>query len=183
MTALSTVTGVVMIADSGLGVIWAFNTTSGAYHKAFQDSLMAPLPTFPLGINGVHASTTGDKLYFTNSALGVFGSVSLNSTGGVVGNATTITKAVIGNIYDDFAVDILGNTYITTHASSIYQVTSAGGQLLLAGGINSTQFNQPTSCAFGRSSPVEECTLYVVGAGTATNVTIISGQVIAINIC
>lgn len=183
MTALSTGSRVVMIADSGLGAIWAFNTTSGAYYKAIQDPLMAPLSTFPLGINGVRASAAGDKVYFTNSAMGVFGSIKLNTTGGVSGNATTIAKAVPGNIYDDFAVDKLGNAYITAHPSSIYQVTSAAGQLLLAGGTNSTQFYQPTSSVFGRSSAVEECTLYVVGAGVATNVTIISGQVIAVNIC
>lgn len=183
MTAVKGSPGLLLIADSALGVVWSLNATSGIYQQAIKDPLLAPSATFPLGINGLHVYK--NTLYFTNSAQGLFGKVGITSAGNATGNATQIVIPFTGSIFDDFALDEQGNAYITNHPNAITEVTAGGGQLSIAGGLNSTQFVavNPTSAAFGRGSPVEECTLYVVGAGTHTNITTNSGQIVGINVC
>ncbi|MCJ1301138.1 hypothetical protein MMC08_003937 [Hypocenomyce scalaris] len=181
MTAVKGSPGLLLIADSALGLVWSLNATSGSYQKAIVDPLLGPAGSFPLGINGLHVHR--HTLYFTNSAQALFGKVGITSAGEATGNATKITSSITGNIYDDFALDRQGNAWIANHPNAVTEVTIGGGQISIAGGGNSSQFVQPTSAVFGRGSPVEECTLYVVGAGTSSNTTTISGQVIGINVC
>ena len=181
MTAVKGSPGLLLIADSALGLVWSLNATSGIYQKAIQDPLLGPSGSFPLGINGLHVYK--NTLYFTNSAQGFFGKVGITSAGSATGNLTMIAKPSTGNTYDDFALDRQGNAWITNHPNAVTEVTVGGGQISVAGGGNSTLFGQPTSAAFGRGSHVEECTLYVVGAGTNSNTTTISGQIIAVNVC
>ena len=181
MTAVKGSPGLLLIADSALGLIFSLNATSGTYQTAIQDPLLGPSGSFPLGINGLHVYK--NTLYFTNSAQGFFGKVGITSAGNATGNVTVITRDSTGYTYDDFALDRQGNAWITNHPNAITEVTAGGIQINVAGGGNSTQFVQPTSAAFGRGSPAERCILYVVGAGTSSNTTIISGQVIAVNIC
>ena len=181
MTAVKGSPGLVLIADSALGVVFSLNTTTGIYKTAIKDPLLAPTASFPLGINGLHALK--NTLYFTNSALGLYGKVGITREGLATGNASVITRSFTGNIFDDFALDGQGSAYIANHQNSVTEVTKWGGQLIVAGGGNSTQFIEPTSTRFGRGSCEEECTLYVVGAGMKSNTTIISGQVVAINVC
>ena len=182
MTAVRGSPGLLLLADSALGLVWSLNATTGSYQKAIEDPLLSPSRAFPLGINGLHVHKR--TLYFTNSAQGLFGKVKITSEGKARGKAESLTTPFAGNIYDDFALDHQGNAWITNHPSSITKVTHRGKmQSSVAGGINSTQFLQPTSASFGRGSPAEECNLYVVGAGTETNTTIASGQVVRINLC
>ena len=181
MTAVKGSPGLLLIADSALGLVWSLNATTGTYQKAIQDPLLGPSGPFPLGINGLHVHK--NTLYFTNSAQGFFGKVGITSTGDGVGNVTMIAEPSTGNIYDDFALDGQGNAWITNHPNALTEVTAGGGQISIAGGGNSTEFVQPTSATFGRGSLLEKCTLYVVGAGTNSNTTIISGQVVAVNVC
>ena len=182
MTAVQESPGLLLIADSALGLVWSLNVSTGKYQKAIEDPLLGPTEAFPLGINGLHVHQS--TLFFTNSAQGLFGQVQITNKGNASGKAQKITSPFNGNIYDDFALDQEGNAWITNHPSQITEVTYPGGkQLSIAGGMDSTQFVQPTSATFGRGSQVQQCTLYVVGAGMATNTSTTSGQVVAINTC
>jgi len=181
MTAVKESPGLLLIADSALGLIWSLNATSGTYQKAIQDPLLGPSVSFPLGINGLHVHK--NTLYFTNSAQGVFGKVGITSAGKATGKVTMIAKDSTGNKYDDFALDWQGNAWITNHPNAVTEVTTGGAQISVVEVGNNTQALQPTSAAFGRGSLVDQCTLYVVGAGTNSSTTIISGQVVSVSVC
>lgn len=181
MTAVKNSPGLLLIADSALGLVWSLNATSGSYQKAIQDPILGPSGSFPLGINGLHVHK--NTLYFTNSAQGLFGKFVITDAGNAIGNATKITTPPTGNIYDDFALDWQGNAWITNHPNLVTEVTAGGEQITIIGGGSSKNIIEPTSAVFGRGSRVQECTLYVVGAGISSNTTITSGQVIGINVC
>lgn len=179
----------ILIADSTLGVVWRVDIITGAYEIVIDDPKLKNTPTFNLGVNGVEVF--GTKLYFTNSAQGIFGSVRINSDGIPIGSLVTIATPYApnppfpgypSNIYDDFAINKYGKAYVATHPNSVVSINTVGGtQTTVASG---TTFIQPTSAALGRSSSEEECYLYVVSAGTFYNASYIeSGQVIRVEVC
>ena len=164
----------ILVADSSLGAVWSVNVSSGAYTLAIQSSEFDP-DTFPLGINGVH--TRGMTLYFTDSAKNIYGSIPITRQGSAAGPVSIIAHApAYAEAYDDFTFDSSGNAFITGHPNAVFKVTPSGAQSLLAR--NDFVFDQPTSAVFGRRSPGQESTLYVVTGGDASRPA--SGQVIAI---
>jgi len=68
----------VLIADSGLGAVWAVNTKTGKYEIVIQNDLFLPGNTSNFGINGVQVQ--GPYLYFTNSAQHTFAPSRLTRT-------------------------------------------------------------------------------------------------------
>jgi sugar lactone lactonase YvrE len=178
--------GLVLIADSKLGAVWAVNVITGSYQIAISDPLVKTTDTFPLGINGLHAR--GNLLYFTNSAQGLFASIRINNFGRPQGPAQVIARPFSStfpgypvNIFDDFAIDEDGKAWITNHPNSITTVNKGGVQNTVSGG---SALVQPTSCAFGRGSRDEKCKLYVTTAGTVYNASyIVSGSLVVLDVC
>ncbi|RDL33791.1 Uncharacterized protein BP5553_08159 [Venustampulla echinocandica] len=167
LNGITTVPGsphLVLAADSDIGAVWKVNTLTGAYSIAFSDPLFLPTGTAPgtnLGINGLKAK--GSYLYFTNSALGIYGRVGINSLGNKVGSVQTLASMpVVGGHYDDLDIDASGNTWIATHPSHVVKVKSDGTQKVLA---NTALLLNPTSAAFGRGNALEKRTLYVTNGG------------------
>ena len=178
MTAVEGSPGLILVADSSLGVAWGVNVTSGAYTQAIQDPLFAKTADFPLGINGLHA--LDGTLYFTNSALSLYGKVGITSEGTATGPAVKIVNDIPGgNTYDDFALDCMGNAFIANHPDAITEVTYSGSQFTIA---NSSMYVQPTSAIFATGLGAA-CTLYVVTDGHATSDSIVSGQVFSLDVC
>jgi len=153
---------------------------------------MAKSNTSAIGINGlkVQRKNNNNELFFTNSALSAFASVKIFPSGLAKGPAAVIATPFVPNppfpgypinIYDDFAIDGDGKFWIANHPNSITRVGPGGNQRFIVGGASIVQ---PTSVAFGRSSEEEECSLYVVGAGTFTSPTnIVSGAVVRVKVC
>lgn len=179
LNGLTTVTSsLILVADSAVGSVYSVNIDTGAYSTTITDPRFQPSALFPLGINGIH--TRGSTLYFTNSALGIFGKVPITSTGVATGAVSIIANASAGSSYDDFALDQFGSALITTHPYSIVKVVPAVGvQVTIA---NQTSIIQPTAAIFGNQLATK-CTLYVVTAGRVTGFNIQSGQVLAVTVC
>jgi len=177
LNGLTTVKGnpdVVLIADSGLGAVWSVNIKTGAYKIVIQDAQFLPTAALSLGINGIH--TKKNVLYWTNSALGTFGSVPINADGSAAGAIVAIAHAVDSTKFDDFALDRRGNAWVAAQPNALYQVQTNGAVVLVAGGGNDTTLISPTSAVF------KGCTLYVVTGG-AGGPAPQSGQVFSLDTC
>ena len=163
---------IVLAADSEAGIVYSTNIVTGVSAVAIQNSAFAPTSTFPLGINGLHPDAASCNLYFTNSALGTFGSIPIDNNGKATGAVKIIATDAKGDFYDDFAIDNQGNFWITNHPNVMEEVTRAGQQITT---VNSTEMLQPTSAIFA----AEGQKLYVVTAGDYSTG---SGQVFEIRI-
>jgi hypothetical protein len=170
----------VLAADSDIGAVWRVNIITGQYDIAFSDPLFAPVGSSPgsnLGINGIRAK--GNFLYFTNSAQGFFGRVAINSRGDKVGTVEIVANMTAsGGVYDDFAIDESGNSWIATHPDYVVKVKSSGKQKVIA---NETFLLNPTSAAFGRGGQKEKQTLYVTNGGVFSGTDLIDEGVVAID--
>jgi len=179
--------GQVLIADSALGAVWTLNVLTRNYQIGINDTLVKKTSSFPLGINGLH-TYGGNTLYFTNSAQGIYGSVGVDFFGRATGAAQVIARPFNStfpgypvNIYDDFAIDGFGRAWIANHPNGITTVTQGQVQNVVFAG---PELVQPTSCAFGRGSLAERCTLYITTAGTFYNASyIVSGTLSKISVC
>lgn len=140
MATLSGSSTKVFVADSSLGAVFSVDIESGDNRQVMQNEAFEPTSTFPLGINGIHSS--GNTLYFTNSAAGTFGSIPIASDGTAAGSVETIARAPSGETYDDFALDSRRHAFIATHPNSVLEVASSGTQSSVA---QDSQFNNPTS--------------------------------------
>lgn len=169
--------GVVLVADSVLGAVWRVDVATGEYRIAVQSPFFTNGGSeVPLGINGVR--TFEGMLYFTNSALGIYGRVDFTNDGGTAGEVQILGRVEVpAAIYDDFDIDREGNAWIATHPDLLLEVTSEGEQRNITGDNYITDLVQPTSVRFGRGFHQEENTLYVVTAGSGT----VGGQFIAVS--
>ncbi|KAF2107788.1 hypothetical protein BDV96DRAFT_588752 [Lophiotrema nucula] len=108
---------IALFADSFLGGIWSLDIRSRKKQLLFTDLSMQPLVAGATGLNGIRVRPR--VLYFTNSALATFNSISIDpKTGQKTGNATVITRGLVGP--DDFEVN---------------EHTSGGGTAYLANGV------------------------------------------------
>ena len=86
MTHLAPGSPYLLIADSGLGVVWRLHTRSSQYEIVLDSPLMKPVPTPPiLGINGIHIFKS--FVYFTNSFQGIFARVPVHLSGPHAGSS------------------------------------------------------------------------------------------------
>lgn len=170
----------VLIADSGLGAVWAVNTKTGEYYNAIQSDLWLPNAEVNFGINGVHVQ--GRYLYFTNSAQQTFGAVPIDlQTGKATGEVTVFATFPEGENPDDFSFKPnQGGAYVATQPNAVYQIPQDGSLNLVAGGGDDQTLLGPTSTAFAKDG----CTLYIttggVGGGPAGPM---SGQVFSLDTC
>ncbi|TVY67493.1 hypothetical protein LSUE1_G006601 [Lachnellula suecica] len=163
--------GVILLSDSYAGSIYGLNVVTGNYSIVLSSPDFSPGNSTSalgngLGINGIHARN--GMVFFANSVKQTMGRFPLAVSGdsfsaGPVEITATLQPA--NSSPDDFAFDVRGNAWIATHPNSLNVVTPAGKQILIAGGGNTTQLQQPTSAAFGRGSVKEESTLYVTVTG------------------
>ncbi|KUL81360.1 hypothetical protein ZTR_09808 [Talaromyces verruculosus] len=159
-----------LMGVKGSFAIWKIDLSSGVPSEE-----LLPTSTFPLGVNGIH--THGSTLFFTNSAQRTYGSIQITAHGRIAGPVRIINSSA--DIYDDFALDTHGNAYVATDPNMVSKITPFGHKSLFAG--NDCVIVTPTSGAFGRGSPSQECILYFVTGGDSSAGE--SGQVIAIDTC
>ena len=173
LAAVAGSSDLVLVADSGLGVVWSVNLTSGEYKNVIQAAEFLPTAALALGINGIKVPRPG-LLLFTNSALNTYGSVEINSDGSAAGPINIIESGFDSTGLDDFVVG-KGAAWIAAHPSSVYQVSYKGEANLV---VNSTDLASPTATALSQDG----CTLYIVTGGAFAPV-LISGGVFSVDIC
>lgn len=181
MAPLPSNPSVVLSADSIGGRILRINTQTGEVDVAIEDSLLGYNNTtpVPLGANGL--KIFGDYVYFTNSGLGFFGRIPIDSLGNRAGDVDIVARlqGAVGltNAYDDFAFDSAGNAYVSVHSYSVDKITPQGVQTLFAGGLNSSSvFREPTSAALSRDGR----SIYVSTGGGTVDGKVYGGQVIQV---
>ena len=177
MAVLNKSKGLVVIGDSGAGVVFTLNVGTGRYSKTIDDPTMKPNASLQLGINGM--KIRGGYLYYTSSAQEIFCRILINSADGTAGGpAKVIAKNVLG---DDFSLDPAGNAWIGQDPNNtVVKITPEGGVTFVAGSLNSTVVAGATSTAFGRT-PLDRSVLYVTTTGGILGpVKIEGGKVVAI---
>jgi hypothetical protein len=159
----------ILAADIKLGVVFYVSIRIGNYEVAINNSLIAATNFLTLGntcVNEIHVHE--DKLYLTNTGQGTFGKLPIDlATGTATGGPTAIAHVFNTTLqFDDF--DIQGSKVwlVTVAGNSIEKIGLDGTPKgrIIGGSLNSTEFAQPTSCAFGRTDG-DSHILYVVTAG------------------
>ena len=150
-----------LIADSYLGAIWEFNTTTNTARIWLQDPMLArattenPTPA----VNGlkIHEGV----LYASNTAKATLLKIPLQADGEPGAIEVFVQPAVI----DDFAIDPAGNLYGTTHVfNSVVRIAPDGSMTTIAQAEQG--MTGSTALAFGTGS---DCaSVYVVTNGGMT---------------
>lgn len=153
--------GHAFVADSSLGVVWHIRAEGGEAERWVASELLAPRPflaTFP-GANGVELF--GGALYVSNpDRMSVVRVPVLD--GGEAGEPAVWATGVA---IDDFAFDVRGNLYGTTHTfNSVVRVRPDGTRETV--GAVGQGIVGPAAAAFG-AAPGDETSLYVATDGGA----------------
>lgn len=127
LVALSPAENTILIADSGLGVIWRVNVKSGAYSIAISDPLTAPVPTAALaiGVNGV--KIRDGNLYFTNTNQGLTAYVPISTDGTTTGKVEVLATGIAP---DDFDLDCEGRAWIAQNTLNKVSVLLRNGTVV-----------------------------------------------------
>lgn len=158
MTTLDT-SGIVLVADSGQGVVYRVDTSTGKYSVAVNNTLMAPIQP-GIGVNGIHIRD--GALHFTSSSQGIFGRVPIFPNGTASGAAVVVAHNGFG---DDFTFDRAGNAYVAQGTlNTVQKITPSGKASIVAGNLNSSTLAGATSTHFGRTLG-DEGVLYVTTNG------------------
>jgi hypothetical protein len=151
-----------LLADSISGVIWVVDWPTGAVDIWLKDPLLAPTPTAPFpGVNGL--KTFRDRLYLTNSSRGCILSVALQD-GWPEGTVAILEE---GMAADDFAFDVHGAMYLTTHPFDTVIRRDQDGALTRIAGPDQGVVGC-TACRFD-NRPGAEAGLYVITDGGLFN--------------
>lgn len=149
--------GSLYVADSLLGRV--YRIADGIASVLVEDPLLAPralVGGIP-GANGI--KVFGDTLYVSNPDTSAILAVPL--AGGAAAGPVRVHATGIPT--DDFALDVQGNLYATTHPyNSVVRIAPDGTSTVVAD--LSTGALGPTSAFFG-TAPGDESSLYVVGDG------------------
>lgn len=171
LTALNAVEGILLAADSELGVVWSINVRTGETGVAINDTSMSPVQssTVPLGINGLHI--VDQNLYFTNTNKASLSRVPLDMTNGeAIGPVTTLVESL--EIYpDDFTVDFRGNVWLASDAYNelvlLANATTTSGSVssnvqVVSGSPSAKKFMGLSATTFGNSAlDLQRGSLYV----------------------
>lgn len=171
----------VLVADSGLGVVYRVDTKASTYEIVQDD---ASMKATGLGVNGLRVRN--GNLFFTNGGKNTFTKVPINRDGTAAGAYQTIVTNTVGS-FDDFALDILGDAFAAQGGggNQIVKISRGGVETEVAGNINSTAIAGPTSARFGRTL-MDLTTLYVTTNGGLTGPvdgTIVEGgKIVAVDV-
>ncbi|EMC97461.1 hypothetical protein BAUCODRAFT_147540 [Baudoinia panamericana UAMH 10762] len=177
---LPSVSGVVLIADAGNGIIWRLDTCSGEYGIAIQDPLFRTTNTLvPLGVDGIHL-LNNNELYFTSIGDSFLGRVMIDELGTALDLATVIANMTLP---DDFAFGANGTAYLVG-ANTPYQALPGGEVIVLAGGANDAVQEGATSAAFGKTIEDRDMLYISTNGGMLAPVSgrIVGGQIAAVNV-
>ena len=186
-----------MVADSGAGVIYRFDWRTGEYSTAIDNHALKTNRSDPiaLGVNGVHVPAFApDVLYATNSLKRpTFFRIPIDPfDGSQVGDVEVILESPTfpengGGAADDFALDDNGHAWITSDPSNtLYRVSLQSGAVeVIARGANTSVVAGLTSCLFGitEADKIRGRLFVVTNGGLASppSTGIVGGKVLALN--
>jgi sugar lactone lactonase YvrE len=158
----------VLVADSGLGLVWRVDLATGAYETAVQVPEMAAVPGHAaptLGVNGVKAR--GGYLYFSNSNRASIFRVAIDATGRAAKGATAerVAEFDADNI-DDFAIDERGDYWAATNFDDTVAVAKMDATgVVVVGSPSELTVAGDTALALGGRTKRDKDVVYVVTGG------------------
>ncbi|KAH6612422.1 hypothetical protein C7974DRAFT_405526 [Boeremia exigua] len=185
MTTLDVAKGLVLTADSMLGVIWRVNVRTGESSIVLEDerTMTADTSLGPLvGVNGVKIHE--DYVYYNNAPQRLYCRVKINrNTGTAVGPYELISDDTMA---DDFVLDRSGVGYLAGLIDNVVTLVHPNGtHRVIAGAQNSTEFAMATAAAFGRTR-LDHKVLYVTTGGAlgtpVTETGFEGGKIVAIKL-
>lgn len=177
LAALPSQPHTLLSADSIGGRIIRIDTRTKDVSVVIEDEALHPGAgaALAVGINGLKIRSS--FIYFTNSALGTFARVLIDEQGNQAGEIEVLVRSPSASeIYDDFAFDCAGNAYVAVHSTAVFKITPDGEQTLLAGGVNSSTFSEPTSVALAN----DQKSIYVSTGGAFAGDPITGGQLVQV---
>ena len=192
MTAVPSVPGILLAADSGAGQVYRIDAPSKTWSVFLDDPMLKPNLTaaVKLGVNGVHVRD--GYLYFDNT----FQSPLLARVPYHTGNATVAgTVEVLFDSAafplsegrgqgDDFTFDRAGNVWLSSASSSVVKLDlKENTQTLVAGGPDDLVLLGSTSTKFGRTKGDRDV-LYITTNGGISDPSVAGltgGQLAALN--
>lgn len=127
---------VVLVTDSGNGVIYRVDLKTGEHTIAASGDLLKPPVAFPAGLGANGLKLLGRYAYFTSSTKGVFGRVPLSKDGYASGPLQKI--AATDNFLDDFVITDKAVAYAATNANDTVLRFGPDGSVDLVAGKNNT---------------------------------------------
>ena len=166
ITTLDSSRGILLAADSVLGVVWSIDLHRGVARHIAEDATLKTTTAeglgYPLGINGVHTTRDGSNLYFTNLNTETLYKVPVHRDGSFAGNVSLVANIHGGA--DDFIIGKDGRVWVTgmpTFLNVVHRNGKVDVHDVLQNEANPGKGN-PTAAAFGRGSKAQEKILYVV---------------------
>ncbi|CAJ2501444.1 Uu.00g042970.m01.CDS01 [Anthostomella pinea] len=191
VTAVPGNNSVVLIADSGNGLVYRVDISTGRHDVAVQVPEMAVVVNAQVGVNGIHVHD--GHLYWTNAGAATIYRLRINTDGSPATKCGAKVETVAkldATFLDDFAISADGTIWVVTdfdnrliavqpttgnNSSTSVVVEGAVSELTLAGG---------TSAAFGRGE-TDRHVLYVTtngGLNSPVNGTVTEGgKVVAVD--
>ncbi|KAL9608313.1 MAG: hypothetical protein Q9167_006852 [Letrouitia subvulpina] len=173
LTVLNPVKGVLLIADSGAGVVWSLDVHSKKVAIAINDTTMAPSgDSIAIGINGLH--TVGNELFYTNTNRLSFNKIPIDLATGMATGPGVVLTTNSDLAPDDFTTDFEQNAWVASNANN--QLVLLPGALnpsadsvpvkIVAGTRDSTTVAGLTAAQFGTTAKdLKRGSLYVTTTG------------------
>ncbi|KAI3327800.1 hypothetical protein HD806DRAFT_335267 [Xylariaceae sp. AK1471] len=161
----------VLVADSGLDLVWRVDLVTGAYETAVKVPEMAAVPDHvapQLGVNGVKARD--GYLYFSNSNLASIFRIAIDENGYALDGAEAeqVAKFDVDNI-DDFAIDENGDYWAATNLNdtvAVARMDSIGtAGTAVVGSRTQLTVAGDTALALGGRTESDKNIVYVVTGG------------------
>lgn len=165
MALLDEEKGLILIADSAVGVVWRLNVLTGEVLRAIDIPAMhpAPPPALQVGVNGIKIRE--GALYFTNSGTNALYRLPIHPNGTAAANPSVVASGLY--VADDFQFDNDGNIFLALNVpGELIKVTPEGTKKVLVDNSTLTLPN-PTAVQIGRTS-AEYGSLYITEQGNST---------------
>ena len=161
-TLLDREEGLILLADSILGLIFILNVRSLTVDVWLKHKLLAKVTPDPMlpGVNGIQLN--GKYLYCSNTDAKTLLRIAIGDENKAEGELEIFQEKF--NV-DDFAFDNDGNAYLSTHIfQSVVRLASDGTRSRIAGGPGVRICAGTTAVAFGRTES-DQSILYVTTNG------------------
>ena len=148
-----------LVGDAVRGCIYLVDTVARTQRVWFEDAALKKVTAEPWlpGVNGIKRH--GRYIYFSNTDAACIGRIPFNEAG-QPGAVEIVAERFT---CDDFAFDVSGNLYATTHVhNTVTRLSPDGARAVLAGAEEGLAGS--TAIAFGRS-PADRRSLYVTTTG------------------
>lgn len=162
---LSREKGIILLADSIVGVVFALDVKSGRVDIWLKDRQLEKVTENPMmpGVNGIKIHS--GHLYLSNTDSKTFLRAELSSSNTAEYTAGKVEIVQEKLNADDFAFDEDGSAYLTTHVyESVVKLEADGKRSTVAGGLGDIVCAGTTAAAFGRTEQ-DRTSLYVTTHG------------------